>query len=361
MMQSAVRQETTRPPGVLPRNLSYWVFGGIALIVVTTSFFSGQRAQKVHPTAPVQAPTAIQLKDFSERLKQQREQERQQLEARLRREEEERQRTLSVSSPIGGSSGVVDPFAQRRKEREAAAPFASNVVAHIEPKQDGEVRPAAPQVVFRAEQPVPAPPENVKPQKTNQLEESGHRLVMNEGTLHRLIEGTLIQTTLANRLDGSFTGPVLCRVTQDVYADKGVALLIPKNSRFIGQAQRVEAQSQVRLAVSFKRLILANNSYSVDLEKAPGLDRAGATGLKDKVDNHYLSSFGISGAIGLLGGVALYGRTGPYGAGVANMMGSSATNILSRFLNRVPTITIREGQPVTVYLPNDLILPEYRP
>jgi type IV secretory pathway VirB10-like protein len=40
-------------------------------------------------------------------------------------------------------------------------------------------------------------------------------------------------------------------------------------------------------------------------------------------------------------------------------MGNSATNSLSRYLNAVPTITIRKGHPVVVYLPNDLLLSQY--
>ena len=50
-----------------------------------------------------------------------------------------------------------------------------------------------------------------------------------------------------------------------------------------------------------------------------------------------------------------------YTTGVANAEGSSATTILNRFLNLLPTITIREGHEVNVYLSADLQLPEYRP
>jgi type IV secretion system protein VirB10 len=132
-------------------------------------------------------------------------------------------------------------------------------------------------------------------------------------------------------------------------------------SRFLGKASKVEAENQTRLAVTFKRLILPNG-YSVELEAAPGLDDAGETGLKGKVDNHNMSKFGIAGAVGLLGGLALYaGQANPYAAGVGNSTGNSATSILNHYLNQVPTITVPEGHPVNVYLPGDLLLPSYRP
>jgi type IV secretion system protein VirB10 len=191
--------------------------------------------------------------------------------------------------------------------------------------------------------------------------ESGRRLPPQEGQLFRLYEGTLVQAALANRLDGSFTGPVNCIVSAPVLAQDGKVPLIPVGARFLGKANKVEAENQTRLAVTFKRLILPNG-YSVDLEAAPGLDDAGETGLKGKVDNHTLRKFGLSGAVGLLGGLALYGGlTNPYTAGVANSTGGSATNILNHALNAVPTITVPEGHPVNVYLPGDLLLPPYHP
>ena len=115
------------------------------------------------------------------------------------------------------------------------------------------------------------------------------------------------------------------------------------------------------MAVTFTRLLLPNG-YSIELDSAPGLDKQGESGLKDKVNNHRLRTFGLSGAIGLLGGLALYrGGGNPYFGGVANSTGNSATNALNRYLNAVPTITIREGHEVRVYLPKDLMLRAYRP
>jgi type IV secretion system protein VirB10 len=40
-------------------------------------------------------------------------------------------------------------------------------------------------------------------------------------------------------------------------------------------------------------------------------------------------------------------------------MANSSINILDRFLNILPTVTIREGNRVKVYLSGDLLLPDY--
>ncbi|MGA3008154.1 MAG: TrbI/VirB10 family protein [Opitutaceae bacterium] len=203
--------------------------------------------------------------------------------------------------------------------------------------------------------------ESAKPEAPPPPKESGRSLPAQEGNLFRLFEGTLVRAALANSLDGSFTGPVNCVVSAAVLSQNETALLIPKGSRFIGKADRVEAGNQTRLAVTFKRLILPSG-YSIDLVAAPGLDSAGETGLKGKVDNHNMSKLGMAGAVGLLGGLALFGgQANPYAAGVANSTGSSATNILNHYLNQVPTITVPVGHPVNIYLPADLLLPAYRP
>jgi type IV secretion system protein VirB10 len=85
------------------------------------------------------------------------------------------------------------------------------------------------------------------------------------------------------------------------------------------------------------------------------------------VDHHYGRLLGVSAALGLLGGLAL-GRTtyGPYSSGadlyvqgVASSSANSATQILNRQLNVLPTITIREGHRVQVYLTQDIHLPAY--
>ena len=40
-------------------------------------------------------------------------------------------------------------------------------------------------------------------------------------------------------------------------------------------------------------------------------------------------------------------------------MAESGEQIMNRFLNQMPTITIREGNRVKIYLSGDLLLPDY--
>jgi type IV secretory pathway VirB10-like protein len=110
------------------------------------------------------------------------------------------------------------------------------------------------------------------------------------------------------------------------------------------------------------------DGYSVSLDRFKGLDQIGATALRDKVNNHYLKIFGASLAIGALGGIAQAGAGNIYTAspwdmarvGFGESLAMSGERILDRFLNILPTITIREGTRVKVYLSNDLLLPDYK-
>lgn len=186
------------------------------------------------------------------------------------------------------------------------------------------------------------------------------------GKKYRLFEGTLIETTLVNRLNGSFTGPVDVMVTTPVYSHDQQHVLIPQGARVEGTAEKVGVQGQQRLAVVFHRIIMPDG-FSTDLDKFAGLNQIGEAGLNDKVDHHYLSVFGTSVALGLIQGFSLFGTgseittngIGQYRQGVASSIGQSSTRVLDQRLNILPTITIREGHRVRVVLSQDIELPTY--
>jgi type IV secretory pathway VirB10-like protein len=175
-----------------------------------------------------------------------------------------------------------------------------------------------------------------------------------------------LETVLTNRLDGSFSGPVNAMVTTAVYSHDHQRLLIPQGTRMLGEVQRVTTFGQQRLAVTFHRLIMPDG-YSMNLDKFQGLSGVGETGLRDQVNRHYLQTFGVSLAVGAIAGIAQaqsrygYDVSGEdaYRQGVASSLSQSSMRILDRYLNVLPTFTIREGHRIKVYLTNDVSLPEY--
>jgi type IV secretion system protein VirB10 len=97
------------------------------------------------------------------------------------------------------------------------------------------------------------------------------------------------------------------------------------------------------------------------------MNQIGDTGLRDQVNNHYLEIFGASLAVGAIGGIAEAGSDGlltesgtqSMEQGVGESLGQTSQRILDKFLNILPTVTIREGHRVKIYLSGDLELPDY--
>lgn len=185
-----------------------------------------------------------------------------------------------------------------------------------------------------------------------------------------LPEGTVIEAVLTNRLDGDAPGPVDCMITTGVYQPGTRVLLIPQGARVLGEASKVSSLGQARLAVAFHRILVpGRRTYSIPLDKPmPALGQAGEVGLHDQVNSHYASIFGASLAIGAIGGLAQIGNGSSgfgydpsveFRNGVSQSMAQSSSRVLDRFLNRMPTITIREGTRVKIILTDDLQLPTY--
>ena len=172
----------------------------------------------------------------------------------------------------------------------------------------------------------------------------------------RIYEGSFLEGVLLTQLSGDFPGPVLAMVSVPFYSADRQRVLIPRGTRVVGTARAVQDPDQSRLAVAFHRLLLPDRSW-IDLEFT-GLNQAGEGALQDQVDRHYFSTFAAAGAIGVVSGLALAGGS-PFGlrAGVGQGLGQSATSVLDRFLNRLPTITIRAGHRLRIWFTSDVLVP----
>jgi type IV secretory pathway VirB10-like protein len=191
-------------------------------------------------------------------------------------------------------------------------------------------------------------------------------LKRSRGRKYRLFEGTVLEAVLTNRLNGSFSGPVNCMLTTNLYSHNRQHLLIPQGSRVLGEVKRVSMLGQERLAVFFHRLVMPDG-YSLNLDKFEGLNQIGETGLRDQVNHHYGEVFGISLAIGAIAGFAqannnngvFQSSTDSYREGVASSLSQSSLHVLDRYLNILPTVTIREGHRIKIYLVGDLLVPAF--
>lgn len=420
-MNEPITEKSPKPPGLLPKNVQSWLLVGIALGMVLIMWLTGGKKPQATPKAsvPVSAvPALVEVNETKIAELQSRIQElqREQLVAQAALAQQNRllgsapqdSAATQQSYPNGNapSERAEDPIQAERKRRQYLSLFASNVAvsyrknmasvpatATSDANATGANASAAGSDAAQVAQalkdlmplsaptlPAPAQPAPAalssqtssaeayteRKEDTRPAAASGGVANAAAGKTYVIFEGTILETVLVNRLEGQFSGPLECLITTDVYSHDRQHLLIPAGTRALGETRKVENSGQTRLAVVFHRLIMPDG-YSVTLDRFKGLDQIGDAGLRDQVNNHYVRIFGVSLAIGALGAVAQAGTGGLSTASGSDLMrqgfaastAQSSAQILDRFLNVLPTITIREGHRVKVYLSGDLTLPDY--
>ena len=174
--------------------------------------------------------------------------------------------------------------------------------------------------------------------------------------------GSVIEAALLTGLRSDFPGQITAQVTANVYdSPTGLFLLIPQGSRLLGEYDSRVETGQRRVLLAWTRLILPDGR-SIVLERQPGTDQAGYTGLEDGVDNHWGQLFRAAGLATILN-IGL--ETSEDGDdeiaeairdGTQDTIGRAGEAIVQRQLNIPPTLTIRPGFPVRVMVTRDLIL-----
>lgn len=412
-----IQDRSLRPVGVLPKNMQTYIIIGIAVIMVGAIAFSGAGTpQRKAESAASKGPTPIdpnwaRIQEYRNRID---EQARKLAEEQAKLEQAKQAFGMPPAMPGGQPVSAaspsypypayqpppeprVPPKPERsaieldKEKREYQSLFASNValsyrkgdrsaqeLAEFQASGPSSLASAPPVPIPAALKPAPQLPAEVaaadqEPSAQDSPRNAAERrknalpsLNSASGQMYRLFEGTIIETVLTNRLNGSFSGPVNCLVTTDVYSHDRQHVLIPKGSRVLGEARRNDSFGQQRLAVFFHRVIMPDG-YSVDLDRFHGLNQIGETGLRDQVNHHYGQVFGISLAVGAIAGLATVNTSSglnasgvdAYRQGVATNLSQSSLRILDKYLNVLPTFTIREGHRIKVILSDDLELPAY--
>jgi type IV secretion system protein VirB10 len=99
--------------------------------------------------------------------------------------------------------------------------------------------------------------------------------------------GSVIAAALITGLRSDLPGQVTAQVTENVYdSPSGRYLLIPQGSKLVGAYDSQVSFGQNRLLLVWTRLIMPNGR-SIVLERQPGGDPQGFTGLEDEVDQHW--------------------------------------------------------------------------
>jgi hypothetical protein len=342
------------PRGVLPRGIQTWLMAALAIGMLFIIFLTGRPEGPTvpgQPMTPAAQPNADRVRDYQERLRQ--------LDEQASRDAREAALQAASTPPSddgrAASPPPVNALAAERQRRDYESLFASNVVLSRRPGDQqsdaSHARAAGGNVAGR-----PSPVEPTIDEIADAVVRASARTA-----------GAVAQPQNQVQPAGSSTSPAATE-PRDRQEKPGATGPI---SAVLGETRPVQSFGETRLAVSFHRLLLPDGS-TVPLDQFKGLNQIGDSGLRDRVNHHYWSTFGAAAAVGLVSGLAqLLGsagvglgdgdRTVVIGGSGADAIAQASAQVMNRFLNRLPTITIREGHRVKVYITSDLDLPEWVP
>lgn len=107
------------------------------------------------------------------------------------------------------------------------------------------------------------------------------------GSPYQVMAGTIIPAALVTGINSDLPGQVIASVTEPIYdTATGRYLLIPQGTRLIGRYDSQVSFGQRRVLLVWTRLIMPDTS-SIALDRLPGIDAAGYSGLEDGVDWHW--------------------------------------------------------------------------
>jgi type IV secretion system protein VirB10 len=184
--------------------------------------------------------------------------------------------------------------------------------------------------------------------------------------------GSVISAALITAINSDLPGEVVAQVTEPVYDHRtGRVVLIPQGARLVGVYDSQVAYGQARALVAWNRIIMPNGD-SINIGSMGGADLTGASGLHDRVNQHFgdiLKGILLSTLISIGASSAESASTTSSGSTVLNNAGSGIANaatqtgdrITDRQLNRQPTIEIRAGWALRVIVSKDMVLEPYRP
>lgn len=175
-----------------------------------------------------------------------------------------------------------------------------------------------------------------------------------------VLQGTMIQAVLETAINTDLPGAIRALVSEDVHSYDGSRILIPRGSRVIGAYNDETDLGQRRAMIVWNRLILPDNQ-TVEIG-AYGGDAIGRSGVEGAVNTHFGARFGSAALISLIGlapAIALADEddddsTSDVADAISQNMMGATQSALGGYLNRQPTIAVKQGSLVTIMVDRDL-------
>ncbi len=193
--------------------------------------------------------------------------------------------------------------------------------------------------------------------------------VVPQRSLYELKRGSVIPATLISGINSDLPGRITAQVSQNVYdSATGQRLLIPQGTKLFGRYDSKVSFGQSRVLVVWSDIIFPDGS-TLQIGGMAGTDEEGYGGFKDKVNNHYLKTFGSAVMIALIGtGIDM---AVPQSSTLATQdkasdaarrnftetFGRVADRTIQRNMDVQPTLEIRPGFNFNVLVDQDIVFP----
>ena len=178
-----------------------------------------------------------------------------------------------------------------------------------------------------------------------------------------VVQGTLIEATLANAISSQLEGNVAATVSYDVWSMDMANVLIPRGSRLFGRYSSSIEKGQRRIMVAWDRVVTPDGQ-SVDLA-AYGTDRVGRAGVTGRVNTRTLARFSAAAAVSIIGAAPAVlaaaveeGSDDGIARDTAENIGSNASDaiggVIKDYIDIPATISVDQGAVVMVMVNADL-------
>lgn len=197
--------------------------------------------------------------------------------------------------------------------------------------------------------------------------------VVPQQSAFELKRGSVIPATMITGINSDLPGRITAQVSQNVYdSATGHRLLIPQGTKLFGRYDSKVSFGQSRVLVVWSDIIFPNGS-TLQIGGMAGTDAEGYGGFNDKVNNHYLRTFGSAVIIALIGtGIDMAVPQSSTLAtqdtasdaarrNFAETFGRVADRTIQRNMDVQPTLQIRPGYKFNVLVDQDIVFPgQYR-
>ncbi|TIM56167.1 IncP-type conjugal transfer protein TrbI [Mesorhizobium sp.] len=193
--------------------------------------------------------------------------------------------------------------------------------------------------------------------------------VVPQQSLYELKRGSVIPATLITGINSDLPGRITAQVSQNVYdSATGHRLLIPQGAKLFGRYDSKVSFGQSRVLVVWTDIIFPNGS-TLQVGGMAGTDAEGYGGFNDKVNNHYLKTFGSAVLLAIIGtGIDMAlpesstlatqdTASDAARRNFAETFGRVAERTINKNLDVQPTLEIRPGYRFNVLVDQDIIFP----